>query len=103
MLEIKLADEFTTTPGGRFVKDGPYSGEQFRKEKLEPVFRNKEDQEIVELYLDGAEGYPSSFLEEAFGGLVRAVGDKEEIKKRLKLNSENKVLINEIKNYIEKA
>ena len=28
--------------------------------------------ELVEIVLDGTRGYPSSFLEEAFGGLIRS-------------------------------
>ena len=63
---IKVTD-FTKYPGGRFVKDGPGSGEQFRRDVLLPAF--KQSGKICVL-LEGAYGYPISFLEEAFGGLT---------------------------------
>lgn len=34
---IRIAEEFTDAPGGRYISDGPFSGEQFRKEMLEPA------------------------------------------------------------------
>lgn len=67
MITIKIAKEFSTTPGGRFKKTGPHSGEAFREKILEALKQN----DIVTIILDGTEGYGSSFLEEAFGGLVR--------------------------------
>lgn len=64
--------EFAKAPGGRFRKDGPNSGEWFRDDILVPELRKVADPNaplIVEL--DGTPGYGSSFLEEAFGGLIR--------------------------------
>jgi STAS-like domain of unknown function (DUF4325) len=40
---------------------------------------------LVEVALDGAEGYPASFLEESFGGLVRAGFSEEQLRKKLRL------------------
>lgn len=68
---VHLATEFSTTPGGRFRTDGPYSGEAFREDVLLPLLR--EGAQIV-VDLAGTEGFGSSFLEEAFGGLVRVHG-----------------------------
>lgn len=65
---INIAAEFSKTPGGRYRTDGPASGEEFRESVLIPALR--ENATIV-IELDGTRGYPSSFLEEAFGGLVR--------------------------------
>lgn len=65
---ISIADNFTRAPMGIKYSDGPYSGEKFRKEFLYPALM-KYDQ--VEVYLDGTLGYGSSFLEEAFGGLIK--------------------------------
>lgn len=64
--------EFVAAPGGRFRSDGPNSGEAFRDDVLAPCL----DQAIATgqrlvVELDGTPGYPSSFLEETFGGLVR--------------------------------
>ena len=64
--------EHTRSPGGRFVSDGPFSGEWFRNEVLVPALKDTlERAEQLVVLLDGTSGYGSSFLEEAFGGLVR--------------------------------
>lgn len=68
---INIATDYTPYPGGRYPKDGDGNGTTFRQRFLEPVMERGEHVKIV---LDGAEGYPSSFLEEAFGGLVREKG-----------------------------
>ncbi|MBZ0259715.1 MAG: STAS-like domain-containing protein [Hyphomicrobiales bacterium] len=65
---INIADDFSKTPAGRVRSDGPSSGERFREDFLLPQLKTTK---IVEIKLDGAAGYPSSFLEEAFGGLIR--------------------------------
>lgn len=68
MKTIKVRD-FTEFPGPRFKKLGPYSGQEFRETVLEPAI--EEAGPDIEIDLDGTFGYGSSFLEEAFGGLVR--------------------------------
>jgi hypothetical protein len=68
MRTVSIAREFSVTPGGRFNRDGPFSGEAFRARFLEPAVDRGE--ELV-VDLDGVAGLPSSFLEEAFGGLMR--------------------------------
>lgn len=65
---INIADDFTRYPGGRYTDDGPGNGTDFREKFLVPVLENNEKAIIV---LDGSAGYPSSFLDEAFAGLVR--------------------------------
>jgi hypothetical protein len=100
MITIKVAQEFSRFPAGRFVTDGPFSGEHFRTRFLEPHLRRKESL-IVDL--DGARGYGSSFLEEAFGGLVRVGLAKSEIIERLQFLATNSSLIAEIRDYINKA
>jgi len=67
-----LVRDYATAPGGRYRKDGPFSGEEFRDDVLVPKLLaavDKNEQVVVEL--DGVSGYGSSFLEEVFGGLVR--------------------------------
>ena len=59
-------------PGGRYRTDGPCSGEAFREDYLVPEL--SEDQTCVTVSLIGVPGLSSSFLEEAFGGLVRVNG-----------------------------
>jgi hypothetical protein len=68
MVEIQLATDFSAFPGGRRRADGPYSGEEFREKFLTPPLKGGER---LTVRLDGAFGYPSSFLDEAFGGLIR--------------------------------
>lgn len=65
---IKIATEFSDTPLGRYLTDSNVSGERFRDEFLVPALR-AEQQVVVDI--DDTEGYGSSFLDEAFGGLVR--------------------------------
>lgn len=75
MVQINVADEYTKMPGGRFKSDGEFSGEDFREKYLLPRYiEARKNNEILCVNLDGGYGYGSSFLEEAFGGLVREVG-----------------------------
>ena len=67
---IRVSD-YTHFPGGRFSTDGEGNAEDFRTEYLVPPLR--ENQYIL-LNLDGVNGYPASFLDAAFGGLVRDEG-----------------------------
>lgn len=65
---IKVSD-FSKFPGPRFIRLGPDSGEQFREQVLIPAIKENGS---IGINLDNVFGYGSSFLEEAFGGLVRA-------------------------------
>lgn len=82
--EINIARDFSTKPVGRFREDGPHSGQVFREDFLVP---NLEKGDVI-IVLDGTEGYPSSFLEEAFGGLMRLQKwSAKEIKRRLSIRA----------------
>ena len=51
--------------------------------------------------MDGPEGYGSSFLEEAFGGLVRKTGITwDEFNKIITIQTNDVFLIDEIKSYM---
>lgn len=71
---IKVATDFTRTPGGRSRRNGPFNGAEFRTEWLEPALREMPG-EYTKLVvdLDGVDTYIGSFLEEAFGGLLRTL------------------------------
>jgi hypothetical protein len=72
---ISIAKDFTRYPGPRYIDDGPKSGEEFRESVLVPrILAAEKTGGKVIVVLDGARGYTSSFLEEAFGGLVRLKG-----------------------------
>lgn len=88
MSTILIAKEFSRFPAGRYhPKDGDFSGERFRSEFLIPKLNNSN--EIITVILDGVKGYPSSFLEEAFGGLLRLGFSSAELKRRLRLKAED--------------
>ena len=76
-IKINIAKDFTDYPGPRYISQGEKSGEAFRNEILMPKYNVAKDTR-AKLYidLDGVYGYPPSFLEEAFGGLVRVTGEK---------------------------
>lgn len=70
VVRVNIAKQFARMPGGRYERLGPNSGEKFRREHLvAPLAEGK----TVIVELDGVRGYGSSFLEEAFGGVVRAL------------------------------
>lgn len=66
---ISIARDFSPFPAGRKRGDGPYTGEKFREDILRPTLA-RSDHVVIDI--DGVEGLPSSFLEEVFGGLIRA-------------------------------
>ncbi|MCX7091895.1 MAG: STAS-like domain-containing protein [Methylobacter sp.] len=94
---IDIGQDFSRYPAGRYKTDGPFSGEIFRAQFLVPVLDNNEHA-IIEL--DGTAGYGSSFLEEAFGGLVRLGYSSAQIKTAVTLHSEDPSLLEEIEEYI---
>lgn len=103
MDNINIAEQFSETPGGRFKKDGEYSGEEFRKVHLDPFFADPNDDRKIRIILDGVMGFPISFLEEAFGGLARKFGIKRCLGKISFVSNEDPLLIDKIQRYIEKS
>lgn len=101
-MRIKISEDFTDAPGPRFIKQGEYSGEYFRENMLIPYLkRSIDNKEKLIIDFDDCFGYPTSFLEEAFGGL------KEEFSKDIILNNiefisnDEEGLVDEVKGYIE--
>jgi len=70
---INIAEQFSLYPAGRTHLDGPDNGKRFREELLAPALRAAAAAagEKVTVVLDGVRSFGSSFLEEAFGGLIR--------------------------------
>lgn len=102
MKAINIAQEFTTVPGPRYRRQGPHSGEEFRERLLEPKFDEAQAVgETLTIELDGAEfGYPTSFLEEAFGGLARIKGIEKVQAGLVFVATEEPLLEEEIRRYI---
>ena len=102
-MQIVIAKDYSRTPGPRYISEGAYSGEDFRKNVLCPKVKAAiQTGEQLEVVLDGTHGYGTSFLEEAFGGLIRE--DKLEYNKIitvLKIVSvEEDYLVDDIKQYL---
>lgn len=99
-IRISVASDFSPFPAGRYRADGPFPGEVFRDEKLIPALQVN-DEVIVDL--DGANGYGSSFLEEAFGGLVRSGFSESDLRRRLKIESSRQSYTSRVWKYIHEG
>jgi hypothetical protein len=98
-ITYKFAEKFTTSPGGRFEARSEKSGEEFRKTVLQPLI---EESDHVTLDLNGVFGFPPSFLDEAFGPLVKKYG-KGELEKRLTIQlTDDEVASRNIESIYEK-
>lgn len=100
---IKIASDFSQYPGARNREDGQYSGQEFFEDILEPKFNSLEEGEMLTIDLDGTEGYATSFLDEAFGGLARKYGKEKVLKKLSFISNEEPYLEDEIKYYISQS
>lgn len=100
---INVAQDFSKTPGGRKKSEGRFSGEEFREKILYPQFlKAKNENKRLVVNLDGGYGYATSFLEEAFGGLVRETNDPD-VQNIEIISEEEEGLIGRIKEYISAA
>lgn len=106
MITISIAKDFSRIPGARFPQEGDYSGQEFRQNVLLPKLKEAIEQKVkLQVILDGTAGLGTSFLEEAFGGLIRDDKVKyEDIQSYLELVSvEDEDYIEEINQYIKDA
>jgi hypothetical protein len=102
-LKIKIAKDFSLTPGPRYIKEGEDSGELFRSTCLVNKVKEAIANHIkIEINLDGTAGYGTSFLEESFGGLIREDKIPFHALKELFIitSSEEPYLIDDIKQYL---
>lgn len=107
-ITLKIAGKFPY-PGSRYKRLGPQSGEEFKDflfkslEKIYGVGFDENLDTIILIDLDGTQGYGSSFLEEGFGGLIRA-GVPCDVVKSLEIKTdEEPELFDEIHEYIDDA
>lgn len=67
----KNVADFSLRPGPRYIEQGKDSGELFYNQYLKKWFDEAlTTNSILEIVLDGTDGYLSSFIDEAFGRLV---------------------------------
>ncbi|EMC4229574.1 STAS-like domain-containing protein [Cronobacter sakazakii] len=103
MVNIVIARDFSKMPFGRYISDSPNSAERFRKEYLVPALKSGEREVVVD-FTGINHGVGSSFLEEAFGGLVRKEGvPKSDIKAKLIIKSDLPFYKEQIIKFIEMA
>ena len=103
---LVVAKEFSPTPGFRTKEEGPFPAVDFRDKLLLPKLKDAiENNDTLIVDLDGAAGYGTSFLEEAFGGLIRECNLLyDDIMTHLKLKSdEDPSYIEEINGYLSDA
>lgn len=102
---LHVATEFSKTPGPRHVVEGRYSAQEFYRDCLRPKLKRAQlaDKPLT-VFLDGTFGYGVSFLEEAFGGLVRDWGTFEYWASRIQFVSKDEpFLIEEIHRFMRDA
>jgi hypothetical protein len=71
---INIAKDFYPRPAGRYSADGEYTGQAFRENLLKPklkAIQSSTDAQHLIIDFSDVTMAGSSFLEEAFGGLVR--------------------------------
>ncbi|HEX8350205.1 MAG TPA: STAS-like domain-containing protein [Hymenobacter sp.] len=103
LIKLSVARDFSPSPGPRYRWEGEESGQKFREEHLEPNFRKAEAEDgLLEVNLDGVDGYGTSFLEEAFGGLARVFG-VENVTHRIRIISLEENYRDEVLEYIRDA
>ncbi|WP_417707146.1 STAS-like domain-containing protein [Rheinheimera aquimaris] len=103
MININIATQFSKTPFGRYQTDSPYSAEKFRDEILLPIFQQHPNETIVIDFTGVSLGLGSSFLEEAFGGLVRKGLNPKLIDKQLQVISKLPIYEQQIRKFIKSA
>lgn len=105
MIILYIAKEFSKTPGFRYKSQSPStSGEEFRDKLLEPKYLESiEKKGKLQVVLDGTDGYLTSFLEEAFGGLQRKYPKSNILDVIEIISNDEKHWIEEIKRYAKEA
>ncbi|GAA3923789.1 STAS-like domain-containing protein [Litoribacillus peritrichatus] len=102
---LYIGKQFSDDPAGRYYTDGDGSGEEFREEVLRPLL--KLNKPLTINIDENVEGYGSSFLVEAFGGLIKhGYFESDYINRVLNLDfndSDFEFYARKIKQYIKEA
>ena len=105
-IKIGVANDFSKYPGARYKTDGDFSGQEFYEVILKPNLSKiwADSNSAINLNLDGTFGYASSFISEIFTSVVRDFKDKELIKKKIVLTSNDEpLLVRTIQQIIDEA
>lgn len=87
---INIATDFSRYPAGRSDEDGSSNGARFRENflwpKLKKIIDNNSDDALT-VNIDGVRTFGSSFIDEAFLGIVRHYNiQKDQLLKHLKIS-----------------
>jgi len=102
-MDYFIAKDYTDAPGGRFIDDGEKSGEDFRENVLKPLIQRLVKDEKIHIVFDGAYGYATSFLEEAFGGLARELGSDKTLSLFYFESNDEPEIIDRVVQYIKEV
>lgn len=73
--KINVAKDFSAYPAGRYRTEGKYSGEAFLMDHLmAKLTASIYEKTILEIDLNGMNGYPSSFISGSFGKFTYELG-----------------------------
>lgn len=101
IMTIYVAKDFSKMPCVRLRKDGKKSGEEFRDDVLFPALQSNEK---VIVDLDGVLTLGSSFLEEAFGGVVRkGYYTAKQLKSKMVIKFQLESYVAEVWDYVKTA
>jgi|AOAMet1_18_M0_10_1038524.scaffolds.fasta_scaffold11385_2 hypothetical protein len=101
-IQYKFVEEYSKYPGVRFIRLGPFSGEDFRENVLREVF----DTEKVDIAIDATgvvTSFSPSFLDECFGQLAKDYGITEFKNKVFIFSDDNPNLAEKMMYYVERA
>ncbi len=84
---IDVAKDFSRYPAGRVPEDGDNNGTRFREHILVPALKDAQrNHTTVVVDIDGVRSFGSSFLEEAFAGLIHlGKFNRNDVKKLLEV------------------
>lgn len=87
VVRIHIAEELSSYPAGITDRDGPHNADSFREDVLLPKYLEAKGRDAeLHVHLDGVRSFSASFLEAAFGGLIRKEDlDKGDLARRLKV------------------
>ncbi|EGR0055492.1 STAS-like domain-containing protein [Vibrio vulnificus] len=102
MINIDVT-EFSKEPFGRYPTDGDFHGQRFRNEVLKVKLNQPLIEDVVVDFTGISLGVGSSFLEEAFGGLVRDGFDKNQLKAHLIIKDRMGIYHKQVMRFIEVA